>query len=56
MSPKYKGYVCLKVWNPTFKEEGSITIGIIPEEDELILMSEGSVYGASKISKFQCPE
>ena len=52
MSPKYKGFVSLKVYNPTFKEEGNITIGIRPEFDELLLISEIGIHGTSQISKF----
>lgn len=52
MSPKYKGFVSLRVYNPTFKEEGNITIGIRPEFDELLLMSEIGIHGTSQISKF----
>lgn len=52
MSSKYKGFVSLKVYNPTFKEKGNITIGIRPEFDEILLMSEIGIHGTSQISKF----
>lgn len=52
MSKKGQNYVSLKVFNPTFKSTGYITIGFNPECNELLLMSEIGVHGSSEISKF----
>lgn len=51
MSPVSKGDVVLKVYNPTFKTEGNVTIGVRPEFNELLLCVDGGVYGSSQISK-----
>lgn len=52
MSPVRKGDVVLKVYNKIFNSSGSITIGVRPEFNELLLISEIGVHGRSELSKF----